>query len=46
MLVPSGEAFTPDRRYFPRPYFGLTLTNEILTALTGAAHKITGTTQN
>lgn len=46
MLVPSGDAFTPDRRYFPRPYFGLTLTNEILTALTGAAQKIRGTVQN
>ncbi len=39
MLVPKDETFTPDRRYFPRPYFGLTLTNEIVTAISGAAQK-------
>jgi hypothetical protein len=46
MLVPKGETFTPDRRYFPRPYFGLTLTNEIVTAITGTAQKIKNASQN
>jgi hypothetical protein len=43
MVVPSGETFTPDTKYTPRPYFGLTLTNEVLTTITGAARAIRGT---
>ncbi len=46
MLVPKDETLTPDRRYFPRPYFGLTLTNEIVTAITGAAQKFKGSSPN
>ena len=42
MLVPSGETFTPHSKYMPRPYLGLTITNEILTTITGAARAIRG----
>jgi hypothetical protein len=40
MIVAKGETFTPDSVYMPRPYLGLTVTNEILTSLAGAAKAI------
>jgi hypothetical protein len=41
MLVPSGAMFTPDSRYMPRGYLGLTVTNQVITSLSAAATAIT-----
>lgn len=40
MLVPSGQSFSPGSKRIVRPYFGLTVTNRILTLITTKADSV------
>jgi hypothetical protein len=40
MLIPTNETFTPDSRYLPACYVGLTLSNEIFSTIVNAARTV------